>query len=383
MALPTLRLDRKLEPALASGHPWIYRNHLPPHDLAAGDWVRLEAGGAHAVGRYDAEGPIAVRIFSRERIPDRAWLEARVREALALRSRLPAGGTDAYRLLYGEGDGLPGIVADRYGRFAVVKAYAAGVEDLLPEVARTLGRELRLKGVVRRGADGLEELWGEPPPPEETVTENGLRFLANLYEGQKTGLFLDQRDNRQTLRGVAEGRTVLNLFAYSGGFSVYALAGGATRAVSVDTAEPALRDADRNVALNGLDADRHEALVADVFELLPRLAAAAERYDLVVLDPPSLARAKSSRHAALRAYRRLNADALRVVEPGGLLATASCTSQVPPEAFRQVVGEAAAEAGVRAQVLHEAGHPLDHPVPAAFPEGRYLKFLLLRVLPEV
>ncbi|CAN5899570.1 class I SAM-dependent rRNA methyltransferase [soil metagenome] len=379
MTLPTLNLGPKLEPALLSGHPWVYRNHLPEHTLQSGDWVRLEAGRASAVGLYDEGGAIGVRLFSRDSVPDRAWLSARVREALALRE-LIADDTDAYRLVYGEGDGLPGIVADRYDRYVVVKTYAQSVETVLADVVGALAKELKLKGIVRRTAQGLEPLWGELPPPEVTVRENGLKFIANLYEGQKTGLFLDQRENRQTVRGMAAGKTVLNLFSYNGGFSVYALAGGATFVQSVDIAAAANRDAERNVAANGLDTDKHETVTADVFDLVKNYADAGKTFDLVVLDPPSLAKAKKSRYAALRAYGKLNALALRCVRPGGLLVSSSCTAQVSPTDFQEMLASSAREAGVFVQTIHEAGHALDHPVPLSFPEGRYLKFMVMRVL---
>ena len=380
MTLTTLNLGPKLEPALASGHPWVYRNHLPDHTLQSGDWVRLEAGRASAVGLYDSKGAVGVRLFSRAEVPSRAWLGARVRDALALRTFV-ADDTNAYRLLYGEGDGLPGIVADRYDRYVVVKTYAHSVETVLGDVVGALAKE-RVKGVVRRTAQGLEPLWGEPPPPEVTVRENGLKFIANLYEGQKTGLFLDQRENRKTVQTFAAGRTVLNLFSYNGGFSVYALAGGAQHVQSVDIAEAANRDGVRNVAANGFDAGRHETVTADVFELVKQYAAAGKVFDLVVLDPPSLAKDKKSRFAALRAYGKLNTLALRCVRPGGLLVSSSCTAQVAPNDFLEMLASSAREAGVRAQTIHEAGHALDHPVPLNFPEGRYLKFVVMRVLGE-
>ena len=384
MSVPTLNLGRRLETALASGHPWIYRNHLPAHSLATGDWVRLEAGRAAAFRRYDADGAIAVRLFARDAIPDEAWIDARVAAAIERRARLAAAGHDAYRLVYGEGDGLPAMVADRYARFVVLKRYSDGVADLLPAVARAVARRVRgLKGVVERDGGGLTPLWGELPPPEETIVEHGHRFLANLYEGQKTGLFLDHRENRRRVgEAVAErapGARVLNLFAYSGGFSVYALAAGASHVTSVDLAAPALRDAKRNVALNDLPAERHAVVEADVFADAPRRAERGERYDVVVLDPPSLARSKAQRARALAAYRHLNAAALRLVAPGGLLVTASCTAQVSPSALEDAVVDAAGEAGVSVHVRQRHGHALDHPVPASFPEGRYLSALFVEV----
>lgn len=388
--LQTLRLAPGLEAAVSSGHPWVYRNHVPPNDLRSGAWVRVEAGRSAAYGVYDASGAIAVRLYGAAR-PARGWIGARVASALELRERLPGTGTDAYRLLYGEGDFLPGIVCDRYGRYAVMKRYSASLDQLLPEVAKEVGTRLKLKGVALRseveddedGAErqsrGLSALWGELPPPELTVSENGLRFKTDPWRGQKTGMFLDQRDNRQLVRSMAAGKSVLNLFAYHGGFSVYALAGGATSVVSVDVSRAALEAAEENVRLNGC-AGEHSSMAADIFASLPVWAEAGPTHDLVVLDPPSLANASSQRRRAQRAYLKLNRDAFRLVKPGGFLVSASCTAQVAPDVFRETVAEAARAAGVRAQVVAENGHAHDHPVPLSFPEGRYLKCLVVRVL---
>lgn len=382
MKLPILTLSGDLEPALRSGHPWVYRNHLPRHTLPTGAWVRVQAGKAEAFGLYDDDGAVALRLFGHGAPDDlnvRELVSRRVEEALALRESVSNPDTDSYRLLYGEGDFLPGITVDRYGRYAALRTYAESVKTLVPEVVRALG-PLKLRGVVTKNAAGLEALWGELPPPELTVREDGLKLLANLYSGQKTGLFLDHRDNRRTLERYSAGKRVLNLFSYTGAFSLYAARGGARHVTSVDVAPAATEDAKRNFALNGFGPDAHTFISADVFTLLADYTARGERFDVVVLDPPSLAKNKSSRHAALRAYGKLNAQALRCLAPGGLLATASCTSQVSPEAFRDVLQGAAATAGVRAQIVHEAGHAPDHPVPVSFPEGRYLKFVIARVL---
>ncbi len=381
MPLPTLTVAPNLEPALKSGHPWLYRNHLPRHTLATGDWVRVQAGKAEAYGLYDDAGQIAVRLFGGAP-PHGEWLERRVEEAMALREQVADADTNAYRLLYGEGDFLPGITADRYGRFIVLKTYSPSVAGLVPTVVRALSRAPGLRGVLSREGD-LRALWGELPPPELSVRENGLELLANLFEGQKTGLFLDHRDNRRTLERFTARKRVLNLFSYTGAFSLYAARGGAAHITSVDIASAATADARRNFARNGFDPDAHAFLTTDAFALLGDYASRGERFGVVVLDPPSLARNKKSRFAALRAYEKLNTQALHCVAPGGLLATASCTSQVSPEDFRGVLGEAAARAGVRVQVIHEAGHAPDHPIPANFPEGRYLKFVVARVLGQV
>jgi len=375
----TLQLTPDLEHALRSRHPWIYRDRLPRHELRVGQWVRVQAGSAVAFGLYDDAGAIGVRLFSWEAPPDDGWWKAAVARSVRTRAPLAAAGHTAYRLIHGEGDGLPAVIADRYGRFAVLQPHAASVEPYLPLVAKTLLREARLKGVVVRRDAGLEVLAGEAPPPEETVIENGLRFLANVREGQKTGLFLDHREHRATVRELAREARVLNLFAYAGGFTVHALDGGAREAWSVDVAEGALRDAERNVALNDLPASRHRVVQEDVFAALPRWAEERERFELVVLDPPSLARRKRQRPRAEAAYRRLNAGAGRLVSPGGLLATASCTAQVSPKAFEGAVRAGLREAGRHGTIVHRGGQPPDHPVLTSFPEGRYLKFLILRL----
>ncbi|MEM6431326.1 MAG: class I SAM-dependent rRNA methyltransferase [Deinococcota bacterium] len=382
MSLATLRLADNLAPALASGHPWLYRNHLPKHDVQHGEWVRLEAGKQVAFGRFDANGAIGVRIFSHERVPDISWFEARVTDAVNLRAPLTTI-TNAYRLLYGESDGLPSITADLYGRYIVMKHYANSIRDLLPVVAKILSKQLNVQGVNVRGIvhkrDGeLVALYGQLPPPEVTVQERGLKLIANLYQGQKTGLFLDHRDNRETVARFCEGRRVLNLFSYTGAFSLYAARAGANHVTSVDIAKAALVDAERNVKSNNLDIAKHDFLAEDCFEVLETYTKTAKPVDVIICDPPSLAKNKKSRGAALRAYTKLNRDALRALPASGILATASCTAQVSPDAFRETLAEGARTAGCRVQILHEAGHALDHPVAAHFPEGRYLKFIIAR-----
>lgn len=349
--------------------------------------VKVVANGAQAHGVYCQEGAIGIRLFGPV-APTAALLAERVAQAVALRRDLIGQGTDAYRVINGEGDFLPGIVLDRYGRYGVLKTYASGLQPLAEQVAREVGRTLKLRGIAQRLDNDaedtpprLEALWGELPPPQLTVTENGLRFDVDLQHGQKSGAFLDQRENRELVRTVARRKAVLNLFAYTGGFSVYALAGGAASAVSVDMAKQALSTIEHTLELNDLDPATHTPLVADVFDSLPRWVSDPERYGLVVVDPPSLANSGEQRRRAQRAYLRLNRDAMRLVVPGGLLASASCTAQVSPEAFKQVLAEAARAAGVQAQVVAERGHAVDHPVPLSFPEGRYLKFVLLRITP--
>ncbi len=375
MRFPSLTINPQLESALFSGHPWIYRDHLPKHDLQGGEWVEVIAGKARAYGLYDERSPIAIRIFGTDE-PDKGMIANRVQSALELRAALFDANTNAYRLISGEGDYLPGITVDKYRQFLVVQTYADSVDVLLPDVVKTLASSLRPKGIVQRVDGVLTALWGELPPPEITVLENGLKLIANLYEGQKTGLFLDHRDNRALISRFSNHKTVLNLFSYSGAFSLYAARGGATRVTSVDIAPAAIEDAKRNFEQNGFDPELHEFLAKDCFALLEAYAKEGRQFDLVILDPPSLARSKDNRFAAARAYKKLNTLALRCVRPGGLLATASCTSQISPEAFKGILSESALECKRHLQILQENGHAPDHPV--SFTEGRYLKFVLAR-----
>ena len=379
--LHTVRLPDSLEAALASNHPWVYKNHLPRHDFGVGEELRVEAGRVARYGVFDPASPIAIRLFGGERITDQR-IRQLTEHALAARKTLDLGNTNAYRLINGEGDFLPAIVADRYGRYAVLKAYSPAVTQFLPTIARVIGRTLKLRGVVQRvdGPDGaqLTALFGELPPEELTITEHGLKLLVHTVLGQKTGLFLDQRDNRTFVQGIASGKRVLNLFAYTGGFSLAALAGGATHVTSADISAGALEMATRQVTMNGFDPAKHEALPLDIFADLGLVRGS---FDVVVVDPPSLANNQQQLPRALAAYRALNAQAAKLVQPGGWFITASCTAQVTPAKFRATVQQALASAGVQAELVREAGHAADHPVRPHFPEGQYLTCLAFRVRP--
>ena len=408
MTLPTLFLPSNLKPRLSEGHPWVYRNQLGenlPNGLTSGSPVTVRCGNFTAYGLWDTNGPIAIRLFSSKQVPDYSWLLERVERAWQNRQLLrdlpPHDTTEAYRLIFGEGDGLPGITVDLYGQYAVVATYAASVESLKGWLVDALQAVVPLKGIVQRAnrrsaadnesaeasggrdtadeAGKLQALWGRLPPRELIVQEHGLKFKANLFEGQKTGLFLDHRENRHWLENWAGGLRVLNCFSYTGAFSVYAARGGAQSVVSCDVAPQATAAAQDNFRLNGFDLDPHEFVSGDCFELLSEWGKAGRRFDMIILDPPSFAHSKKQVYSALRGYHRINQLALNLLEPGGLLASASCTSYVSPDMFKEMLSGAAASAGKRLQILHEAGQPLDHPVPAHFLEGRYLKFTLSRV----
>ncbi len=390
MKRPTVQVPLQLRKRLSEGHPWVYRDQLAsglrvPQSNAGGNWVRVECGGWSGYGLWDSFSPIAIRIFSQERVPDEQWVTEQLRAAWELRAPIRQGATTAYRVVFGEGDGLPGITVDLYNSFAVIATYAESVRALVPWVVAGLREVVPVSGIVERlprdeQADGAKTrlLWGEAPPTDLVIEEHGLKFLANLEEGQKTGLFLDHRENRHFLEPWSYGKRVLNCFSYTGAFSVYAAWGGASEVVSCDVAPAAAQDARRNFALNGFNPRDYEFAVEDCFALLERYASSGRQFDLIILDPPSFATAKRQQHAAVRAYTRLNQLALRCLVPDGLLASASCTSQVAPDAFRSMLAAAGESAGRQLQIIHDAGQPVDHPVPAHFPEGRYLKFMLCR-----
>jgi 23S rRNA (cytosine1962-C5)-methyltransferase len=386
--LKTIELPRSLQSTLAAGHPWVYRDHVPPGVQAStGSWVEIRAGKFRGYALWDAASTVALRVFSQRSVPDAKWFRERVRQAWQLRSPLREGDTDAYRWINGEGDGLPGVVVDLYGGYAVLATYSESLEPVVQPVLDGLRGATDLMGICRRpqrgrkGADGgLQCLWGRSPPAGLVVQEHGVRMRAGLREGQKTGLFLDHRENRRYVASLAAGRSLLNLFSYTGGFSLHAALGGATRITSVDVAPPTAAVARDNFELNGLDPDSHEFVVADAFEYLEQERGARNRYDIVVTDPPSFAHGRGQVAAALKAYGRLGRLALGLVASGGWYVAASCTAQVSPAAFRDALQDSARRAGRHLQIVHEAGQPLDHPVMAHHPEGRYLKLIVGRVL---
>ncbi len=389
--IPYVVVSSKLKNSLDRGHPWIYRDAVEraAGNLTSGTWVRVQCANLQFFGLWDNESPIAVRIFSSKHKPNKVWVKDKVRQAWDLRAslRTPAAQISAYRWLYGEADGLPGITVDLYGdvvcdkRWAVLRTYAESLARITPWILASLHEVTALEGILGRdNEDGraTKLLDGRLPDSQLVIKEHGLKFEVDLIHGQKTGFFLDQRQNRRTIERWSKGMRVLNLFSYTGGFSLYAARGGATRVISVDSARAAMATAERNFPINGFDPARHEFIVADVFALLENYHAEGRRFDMIVVDPPSFARSKAQLSSALHAYRKLNTLALCCLAPDGLLASSSCTSQVSPDAFRAMLSEAASLAKRRLLILHDAGQPLDHPVPAHFPEGRYLKFILAR-----
>jgi 23S rRNA (cytosine1962-C5)-methyltransferase len=379
----TLTLAKELARSLRRGHPWVYRDALraPPGGLPSGALVRVrDRGGRPLVwGFWDARSPIAVRVLG---VGAPAHAEELVRERLAAalaRRRAGLGpDTNAFRWVHGEGDQLPGIHVDLYDDVVTVRYDGAGARAFyrtLPALLEATAAPLRLRAVVdreRRSQPSRESL-------EVEVVENGLRFGVDLARGQKGGLFLDQRENRAEVGRRARGKSVLNLFGYTGGFSLYAAAGGALRTDTVDSAAPALEAARSNFARNGLPLSAAGFHAADAFAFLEEAARRKQRWDIVISDPPSFAPSRGAVPAARRAYRRLHALAARVVAPGGLFCPASCSSHFPRQEFLASVTEGVARAGRRWHLEALRGAGFDHPVLEIFPEGDYLKFALGRV----
>jgi 23S rRNA (cytosine1962-C5)-methyltransferase len=390
------------ERALRAGHPWVFESAIrkqsregAPGDLA----VIFDAKDRFlAVGLYDPTSPIRVRVLQQGQSAaiDRAWFAARLAAAAAIRDPLVAQGTTGYRLVHGENDGLPGLILDRYADTLVLKLYTAAWLPHLRDVLAALDEMhpsprliLRLsRGVADLAApyglsDGLA-LVGDAPDAPVIFEENGLRFAADVVHGHKTGFFFDQRDNRARVRDLAAGRRVLDVFAYSGGFSVYAAAGGAESVLSVDVSAPALEAAAANMALNAdnphVQAAKHDILAEDAFVALERLRAEGQVFDLVIVDPPSFAKSAAEVDRALASYARLARLAVGLAAEDGMIVLASCSSRVTPDQFFETVTRAADDVGRPLVWPYRTGHALDHPV--GFPEGEYLKCLYATVMDE-
>jgi len=369
-----MRLRKDVSRHVRLGHPWIYREALVPAKAARGAIVDVATPGGEFLARgfFDPDGPLAIRVLSLDPGPlDDAWLAERVAGALAIRTAAGID-SDGVRLLHGEGDFVPGLVVDSYAGVGVVRFDGGGAEAFwrprLPVVAEAFA------------ANGfpLGRLWprGDPdPPPLVVIREGGARYEVDVARGQKTGFFLDQRPSRARVGELAAGARVLNLFGYTGGFSVAAGLGGAAAVTTVDQAAPAIAAARRNLERNGLPPGELHA--GDAFAFLEAARAAGRRWDLVVCDPPSFAPRADAVPKALRAYRSLNRAAAAAVAPGGLLVTASCSSHVDAAAFRSAVAEGLSDAGRDSRLVETRGAGPDHPVVPGFPEGAYLKVLFL------
>jgi 23S rRNA (cytosine1962-C5)-methyltransferase len=394
--MKVIKLRAGKERSLQRRHPWVFQGSIDKGKADFGETVRVEAhdGAFLAWGAYSPESQIRVRAWSfeaGERI-DAAFFERRLAAALALRTRL-AVPSDGVRLVHGEADGLPGLVVDRYGDILSAQFLAAGVERWKAVIADAL---LQLTGCTRlyersdasvRALEGLPSVraWlrggsDDPAAARATIHESGWKLTVDVAEGHKTGYYLDQRDNRARFAELVRHygcKSVLNCFSYTGGFSVAALAGGATRVVSVDSSAAALARAQAHVELNGFDAARHETRDADVNAFLRERLAAGDAVDAIVLDPPKFAPTAAHADRASRAYKDINRLALKLLKPGGLLLTFSCSGGISADLFHKIVAGAAMDAQVDGTLLEKLEGAPDHPTTLMFPEGEYLKGLAI------
>ncbi|MCF0172551.1 MAG: class I SAM-dependent rRNA methyltransferase [Bacteroidales bacterium] len=396
-APPVVHLKPHKEGAVMRRHPWIFSGAIARVEgrAAAGDTVLVKSADGSVLGTgFCEEGTIAVKILSfSECVIDTAFFRQALQKALSLRCAVGLAGsadTDCWRLVHSEGDGLPGLVIDIYGRCAVVQAQTEGMALHLKEICEALTSidGLELLAVYNKSSEamkrmGKEEsipdgyLYGSAQEDSRYVLENGMKFDVDFVDGQKTGFFLDQRCNRDLLRRMSQGRRVLNTFCYTGGFSVAALKGGAKSVTSVDCSAKAIEACRANLVLNGYDAGANPCIVADAKEYLQQMPEGA--FDIMVLDPPAFAKKRSALHNGLMGYRFINREAIRKMAPGGLLFTFSCSQAVGSDLFLDMATAAAIEVGRSVQVLYRLSQPADHPVSIFHPEGEYLKGLVLKV----
>ena len=392
----TVVLKRNRAAPVLQRHPWIFSGAISriEGEVVDGDVVEVCDAGRNwlARGYLNRHSQITVRLLTwrRDEVVDRGFWERRLEQAIAARRSLAGDSAiTAYRLLHAESDYLPGLVVDRYAGWLVVQFLTLGVERWRDEIVAALVDLLAPRGIYERSdvdvraREGLDErtglLCGEEPPELVEVVEGGHRFLVDVRQGHKTGFYLDQRENRARLPGFCPGAEVLDVFAYTGGFGVYAMAGGASQVTLVESSAPALDLAQRNLALNGLAGGGVERVEGDVFSVLRGYRAQGRRFDVAVLDPPKFARRGRDVERAARAYKDVNLLALQLLRPGGVLFTCSCSGAVSADLFQKIVFGAALDAEREAQVIGHLAQGADHPVALTFPQGAYLKGLVCRV----
>lgn len=392
-----IKLKKGKAKAAYQRHPWVFSGAVADGGKRPqnGEMVQVidDQEEFVAYGLYNGQSRVTVRLleWDVDRCPDEGWWRMRIQQAVKAREPLlRSPDTDTVRLIFAEADFLPGLIVDRYANFLSVQVHSSGVERIKQVVTDELNQLLRPRGIYERSdasartheglpaASGI--LSGELPPEWLEIKENGLRYQVNIIEGQKSGFYCDQRDNRLLTASYARGKRVLDCFCYSGGFSLNALAQGATSVVSVDSSALAMDALKQNIALNGFDENALKTVQADVNKQLRRFAEGGERFDLIVLDPPKYAPSRSGLEKAARAYKDLNRRGLLLLEQGGLLATFSCSAAMDMGTFKQVLAWAALDAGKEIQFVRQFTQPEDHPIRASFPEGEYLKGLLCRVL---
>ena len=389
-------LNKGRERSVRRRHPWVFSGAINgvEGDVHAGDVVTVHDSGGAFLGRgyYCSGSQIRVRIVEWEEGVeiDDAWWQARVKKAAARRDGLPTlRDTNMRRLVHGEADGLSGLIVDAYGEYAVVQALTAGVDRAKETIAQTLMSLSGIRGVYERSdsegrkAEGLRsvngQLAGEAPPNAVEVAEGDVRYMADLRGGHKTGFYIDQRENRPRVAAYANGRSILDMFCYGGGFAVHALHAGAEHATLVDSSAESLTAAEHNLRLNNIQPSSYALTPGNGFDVLRSFRDTERRFDMVILDPPKFAQTRGQMEKAERAYKDINLIAMKILNPSGILATFSCSGAVDGDTFLRFVSWAALDAGRTVQVLERLSQPPDHPISPTFPESEYLKGLICRV----
>jgi len=384
-------LKKGKEKPLEGKHPWVFSGAIDRIDdnFKTGDLVKVHSSEEKflGIGYLNPRSQIAIRMLTFKDVKiDEMFFTNRIRQALDLRQRFISPNTNAYRVVHAEGDFLPGLVVDRYGDYLVVQFLTAGIEHWKKTIVSILQKVLPVKGIFERddlemrSMEGLEKrvghLAGEEPPDFVEIQENGHPFVVDIHQGQKTGFFLDQRENRKLIGSHSQGRRVLNCFAYTGAFSVYAALGGASETVSVDSSEAALNTAKLNFEKNGLQDSPCQFVREDVSHYLRNTR---QDYDLVILDPPAFCKNKHQIQRAARGYKDINLNALKLLASGGLLFTCSCSSHISSDLFQKIIFGAAKDARKEVRIIAKTSHAYDHPINVYHPEGEYLKGLLCEV----
>ncbi|WP_160069691.1 class I SAM-dependent rRNA methyltransferase [Sphingobacterium bovisgrunnientis] len=377
-------------------HPWVFSGAINKKEgkIQNGDIVSVYNCDDEfiAYGVYNNTSRVAVRLleWNPANEIDENWWRVRVQKAVQNRRHLLTENNDSVRLIFAEADFLPGLIADKYADFISIQVHAAGVENVKNIIVDELVKLLSPKGIYERSdlksreheglADANGLLWGETPPEFVDMVENGIHYKVNIIDGQKSGFYCDQRENRYLTAQYAKGKRMLDCFCYSGGFTLNALRENVREVVAVDSSALAIETLKNNIIHNGFDATKYTAVQSDVNKYLRTLGEQGEKFDVIVLDPPKYAPSRSTLEKASRAYKDLNRRGLMLLESGGLLATFSCSGAMDIDTFKQVIAWAALDAGKEIQFIRQFSQPEDHPVRASFSEGEYLKGLLVRVL---
>lgn len=392
-----IKLKKGKEKAVLQHHPWVFSGAIEnvKGKVENGEIVRVisQNNDFLAFGYFNNQSRVSVRLleWDENKSVDESWYAEKIKAAIASRAHVLArSGTNTCRLIFSEADFLPGLIVDQYAEFLSVQILSSGIERSKDTIVAILREELNPKGIfdrsdaTARAHEGITVenglLWGELPPRFIPVQENGITYHINIAEGQKSGFYCDQRDNRAILAEYAKDKSVLDCFCYSGGFTLNALQNQAKFVTSVDSSALAIETLKQNVKLNGFKTDQHQAIQSDVNKQLRNFRDYGQKFDIIVLDPPKYAPSRSALDRAARAYKDLNRLGLSLLDAGGLLATFSCSGAVDIETFKQIIAWAALDAGKEVQIIKQFSQPEDHPVRLSFPEGEYLKGLLIRVV---